>query len=62
MKRNKARAADKTTLGVSMPKTLKCKILQAAEADHRNMAQWCVVQLEKALQELGFMDSKPDKK
>lgn len=45
-----------------MPKTLKCKILQAAEADHRNMAQWCVVQLEKALQELGFMDSKPDKK
>jgi hypothetical protein len=62
MKRNKARAADKTTLGVSMPKTLKCKISEAAEADRRNMASWCCIQLEKALKELGFIDSKPDKK
>lgn len=45
-----------------MPKTLKCKISQAAEADRRNMASWCVIQLEKALAELGFIDSKPDKK
>jgi len=62
MERNKARAADKTTLGVSMPKALKCKILEAAEADRRNMASWCVIQLEKALKELGFLDSKPNKK
>jgi len=62
MERNKARAADKTTLGVSMPKTLKCKILKAAEADHRNMASWCCIQLEKALKELGYLDSKTEKK
>ena len=49
MERNKKRAPDKTTLGISMTKTLKCKISKAAEADHRNMAQWCVVQLEKIL-------------
>ncbi len=45
-----------------MPKTLKCKISEAAEADRRNMASWCCIQLEKALKELGFIDSKPDKK
>jgi len=52
MKPNKTRAADKTVLGVSMPKSLKLRITRLAEADHRNMAQWCVVQLEKAVSEL----------
>ena len=52
MKPNKTRAADKTVLGVSMPKSLKDRITRLAQADHRNMAQWCVVQLEKAVQEL----------
>ena len=52
MKANKARADDKTVLGVSMPKELKERIALLAHADHRNMAQWCVVQLEKAVAEL----------
>ena len=35
-----------------MPKALKDKIAALAVADRRNMAQWCVVQLEKAVAEL----------
>ena len=52
MKPNKTRAPDKTVLGVSMPKDLKERIHRLAELDRRNMAQWCVVQLEKAVEEL----------
>ena len=52
MSENKKRAADKTVLGVSMPKILKERIARLADADHRNMAQWAVVQLEKIVNEL----------
>jgi len=58
MKRNKARASNKTVLGVSMPIELKNKIFKHAQADHRNMAQWCVVQLEKAV---GIIEGKKNK-
>ena len=62
MKRNKARASNKTVLGVSMPIELKNKIFKHAQADHRNMAQWCVVQLQKAVRDIEEKDSVPDKK
>lgn len=42
-----------------MPKALKDRITRLAEADHRNMAQWCVVQLEKAVQELELSTAAP---
>lgn len=62
MQRNKTRAANKTVLGISMPIELKNKILKHAQADHRNMAQWCVVHLEKAVRVIEENDSNPDKK
>jgi len=49
---NKDRAKDKTVLGVSMPKSLKERIQRVADADHRDMAPWCVIQLEKAVAKL----------
>ena len=52
MSANKSRADDQTVLGVSMPKTLKDRIAKLADADRRSMAQWSVMQLEKAVSEL----------
>ena len=52
MKSNKDRAEDKTVLGVSMPKSLKDRIAAIARDDHRDMAPWCVIQLEKAVAEI----------
>lgn len=62
MEINKTRAANKTVLGISMPIELKNKILKHAQADHRNMAQWCVVQLEKAVREIEGKKNKPEGK
>ena len=52
MSAKKDRAEDKTVLGVSMPKELKERIAAIAKKDHRDMAPWCVIQLENAVREI----------
>jgi len=52
MSANKTRADDQTVLGVSMPKTLKARILKLADGERRSMAQWSVMQLERIVAEL----------
>jgi len=52
MKKNKDRSEDQAVLGVNMPKELRDRIRKIAEADRRGMAPWCVIQLEKAVEEI----------
>lgn len=46
------RSPDQTILGVSMPKTLKEKIAQAAKKEKRSMANWCVNELTRIVDDL----------
>lgn len=57
MSANKTRADDQTVLGVSMPKTLKARILKLADVERRSMAQWSVIQLERIVAELESQQS-----
>lgn len=50
-KRNHDRSKDQTILGVTMTKELKEKIKRAAALEHRNMANFAVHYLTKAVQE-----------
>ncbi len=47
-----ARSPENTVLGVSMPKTLKAKIKELADADHRPMAAWAAIHLERIVAEI----------
>lgn len=49
--RNKNRAADSTSLSVSMPKALRDRIKAAAEKDRRSVSQWLAIQMESILAE-----------
>jgi hypothetical protein len=46
------RNPDNTSLTISLPKQLKNRIEHAADADRRKVSPWCVIQLEKVLDDL----------
>lgn len=41
-----------TSLTISLPKDLKSRIEEAAKEDRRPVSPWCVIQLEKILDEI----------
>ena len=51
-KPNMARNPDSPILGVSMSKQLKDRIKALADKERRTMANWCVIQLENAVEAL----------
>lgn len=53
------RSDSQTTLTISLPKILKTRIEAAAAKDNRKVSNWCVVELEKILDEL---EAQPVKK
>ena len=43
------RGDDQSTLTISLPKSLKARIVLAAEGETRSVSNWCVYQLERLL-------------
>ena len=50
--RQPVRSPDNTSLTISLSKQLKQRIETAADEDRRKVSPWCVIQLEKILDEL----------
>jgi hypothetical protein len=46
------RSVENTTLTISLTKRLKNRIEEAAAEDRRKVSPWCVIQLEKILDDL----------
>jgi hypothetical protein len=53
------RSAENTTLTISLTKRLKERIEEAAAEDRRKVSPWCVIQLERILDELEGAGKEP---